>query len=112
MAPSPRFPLLPPVQALKPHIQHLIDCRPHSIAMGNAIKWLRGQIHGLRRDVQAEEARRTVVDAIDTYITERITFAAETLARFAIEKVRAKGGGRGWGRLFVWILRSRPAGRS
>lgn len=80
-------------QALKPHIQHLIDCRPHSIAMGNAIKWLRGQIHGLRGEAQAEEARRTIVEAIDTYITERITFAAETLARFAIEKVSEEGRG-------------------
>lgn len=75
------------MQALKPHIQYLIDCRPHSIAMGNAIKWLRGQIHGLKREASAEEAKRTVVEAIETYITERITFAAETLARCAIEKI-------------------------
>lgn len=76
------------LQTLKPHIQHLIDCRPHSIAMGNAIKWLRGQVHGLKREAQAEEAKRKIMDAIETYITERITFAAETLARCANEKVR------------------------
>lgn len=56
--------------------------------MGNAIKWLRGQVHGLKPEAQVEEARRKIVDAIETYITERITFAAETLARFAIEKAR------------------------
>jgi len=89
------FVLLPSLsmpQALKPHIQYLIDCRPHSIAMGNAIKWLRGQVHGLKPEAQAEEAKKTIVDAIGNFLTERITFAADYLAQNATEKVRVPCG--------------------
>lgn len=72
-------------KALKPHIQYLIDCRPHSIAMGNAIKWLRGQIHGL--DAEAGPAKEKIVEAIDAYVEERITFAAQALAEVAVDKI-------------------------
>lgn len=64
--------------------------------MGNAIKWLRGQIHGVRPETSLAEAKEELCEAIDTYVTERITFAAEMVARFANEKVR-KEVGRGNG---------------
>lgn len=31
-------------RVVKPHIQYLIDCRPHSISMGFVIRWLRRTI--------------------------------------------------------------------
>lgn len=74
-------------KALKPHIQYLIDCRPHSIAMGNAIKWLRGQIHGLDPEEGPGEAKEKIVEAIDAYVEERITFAAQALAEVAVDKI-------------------------
>ena len=74
-------------KALKPHIQYLIDCRPHSIAMGNAIKWLRGQIHGLDPEAGPGEAKEKIVEAIDAYVEERITFAAQALAEVAVDKI-------------------------
>ncbi|EWM22430.1 translation initiation factor eif-2b subunit delta isoform 1 [Nannochloropsis gaditana] len=74
-------------KALKPHIQYLINCRPHSIAMGNAIKWLRGRIHSLDPEAGPAEAKESIVEAIDAYVEERITFAAKTLAEVTANKI-------------------------
>ncbi len=74
-------------KALKPHIQYLIDCRPHSIAMGNAIKWLRGQIHGMRAEASVAEAKEEIVAAIDSYVEEKITYSAQYVATHVIEKI-------------------------
>jgi len=47
---------------LKPHIQYLIDSRPHSIAMGNVIKMVRGAIAQIKPDVSEHQAKESLCE--------------------------------------------------
>jgi translation initiation factor eIF-2B subunit delta len=44
-------------------------------AMGNAIRWLKLQISRIDPDLQEEEAKEILCDAIDSFIRERVTLA-------------------------------------
>lgn len=46
---------------LKPHIQYLIDCRPHSVCMGNAIKFVRSLISHVRPDTPESQAKEDLM---------------------------------------------------
>ncbi|KAK2560072.1 Translation initiation factor eIF-2B subunit delta [Acropora cervicornis] len=63
-------------------------CRPLSVSMGNAIKYLKLQITHSPPDVPDEQAKRCLVDSIDKFIQERIVLAgvaiSETYARTKI----------------------------
>jgi len=73
---------------VKPSFQHYTTlCRPHSVTMGNAVTFLKTAIQNLDRDVEVEEAKETLLDLIDAYVTERITFAGEIIAKFALTKI-------------------------
>mmetsp|Transcript_16147 Transcript_16147/g.27612 ORF Transcript_16147/g.27612 Transcript_16147/m.27612 type:complete len:519 (-) Transcript_16147:32-1588(-) len=71
---------------LKPHIQFLIDCRPLTVSMANAIKYFKVHI-GLTLDQELSEARKTLHDTIDTYITERVLLAGKVIAKHAASKI-------------------------
>jgi len=73
---------------IKPNISFLTQCRPLSVSMGNAIKYLKLQITHSPPDVPDEQAKRCLVDSIDKFIQERIVLAgvaiSETYARTKI----------------------------
>lgn len=73
---------------IKPNISFLTQCRPLSVSMGNAIKYLKLQITHSPPDVPDEQAKRCLVDSIDKFIQERIILAgvaiSETYARTKI----------------------------
>jgi hypothetical protein len=56
------------MQVVRQHVQYLIDCRPHSIAMGIVIRWLRGEISKIRPDATLAEVRMCVY-ALRTLVT-------------------------------------------
>lgn len=60
---------------LRPQIQYLVDCRPVSIGMGNAIKWLKGRITKLPAHLGEEEAKELLCEEIDGFANERISLA-------------------------------------
>jgi len=72
---------------LKPMIQFLIDCRPHSISMGNAIKHLRHAISALPPDLTEAEAKEELFDVIDTYVHTNVTLAQKELVRIGLSKI-------------------------
>ena len=76
---------------LKPLIQFLTDCRPHSISMGNGIKFLRHHIHHIKPEASDEEAKAMLAEEIDSFIQERITFAGEVIVKHALKKVADEG---------------------
>jgi len=72
---------------LKPMIQFLIHCRPHSITMGNAIKHVRHAITGLSFDLNESQAKESLLDVIDNYLQTRIVLAQQQIVKIAGSKI-------------------------
>jgi translation initiation factor eIF-2B subunit delta len=53
-------------------VQYLINCRQHSIGMGNLIKYLRYTISQIAPDCSEDRAKNTVTSALAEYLAERI----------------------------------------
>ncbi|KAJ7370076.1 Eukaryotic translation initiation factor 2B, subunit 4 delta, 67kDa [Desmophyllum pertusum] len=73
---------------IKPNISFLTQCRPLSVSMGNAIKYLKLQITHTPPDMAEDQAKRNLSQCIDKFIQERIVLAgvaiSETYARTKI----------------------------
>lgn len=73
---------------IKPNISFLTQCRPLSVSMGNAIKYLKLQITHTPPDMAEDQAKRNLIQSIDKFIQERIVLAgvaiSETYARTKI----------------------------
>jgi len=72
---------------IKPMIQFLINCRPHSIAMGNAIKELRSAISKCPPGAPLEESKRDLFEKIDMYIKTNVSLAQEQIIRYGLSKI-------------------------
>ena len=77
---------------LKSHIQYLTDCRPKSLAMGDAIKWLKVRIAQVPPHLEHAAARKLLSEQIDVYIDERVVLADEAIAHSAARQM-APGAG-------------------
>eukprot|EP01087_Luapelamoeba_hula_P017324 TRINITY_DN5447_c0_g1_i2.p1 TRINITY_DN5447_c0_g1~~TRINITY_DN5447_c0_g1_i2.p1 ORF type:complete len:305 (+),score=40.38 TRINITY_DN5447_c0_g1_i2:1103-2017(+) len=71
---------------LKPHIQYLTDCRPHSISMGNAIKFVKKEITHTQ-EMSEQEAKDYLIKRIDEFIKERVVWADRGIATFGVTKI-------------------------
>jgi len=71
---------------IKPLIQFLIDCRPMSISMGNAINYLKQQM-SQTVSMAEEEAKEFLLERIDGFIQERIVLADQVIATFGVSKI-------------------------
>mmetsp|Transcript_2201 Transcript_2201/g.2271 ORF Transcript_2201/g.2271 Transcript_2201/m.2271 type:complete len:264 (-) Transcript_2201:432-1223(-) len=56
--------------------------------MGNAITFIKMTIANLSRDVKEDEAKDILCEQIDEYVKERITFADEVIAEYAVSKIQ------------------------
>jgi translation initiation factor eIF-2B subunit delta len=72
---------------LQPQIRFLIDCRPSSITMGNAITFLKMKISDLPPEITESEAKELLVDSIRSYIQERIIFSDKIITKSAIARI-------------------------
>lgn len=75
------------VNKLKPNISFLMQCRPLSASMGNAIKYIKKEISNIQSTVKEEEAKAILKEYIDKYIQEKIHLAAKAISKYAIEKI-------------------------
>eukprot|EP01105_Mastigella_eilhardi_P017920 TRINITY_DN412_c0_g1_i1.p1 TRINITY_DN412_c0_g1~~TRINITY_DN412_c0_g1_i1.p1 ORF type:complete len:636 (+),score=191.18 TRINITY_DN412_c0_g1_i1:28-1908(+) len=66
--------------AIKPMIQFLVDCRPISISMGNAINYLKLHISNAREKHGVEEEKQYLLECIDDFVQKRILTADELIA--------------------------------
>ncbi|KAH7661690.1 translation initiation factor eIF-2B subunit delta protein [Dioscorea alata] len=70
------------------YVSFLIECRPLSISMGNAIKFLKSRIAKLPHTLSESEAKFTLQSDIDRFINEKILLAEKVIVRHAVEKIR------------------------
>ncbi len=73
---------------LSPQIDFLSSCRPISISMGNAIRWLKLEISKVDVDTPESEAKQSLCDAIDVFLRERVTFADQIIATSTADKIK------------------------
>jgi len=72
---------------LNQQIQYLVDCRPQSMAMGNAIKWLKMRVGHAPPHLPNHQAKEMLCTQIDTFIEERITLADKAIISYAESRI-------------------------
>nr|ACN33361.1 unknown [Zea mays] len=70
------------------YVSFLIECRPLSISMGNAIRFLKSRIAKLAHALSESEAKTSLQSDIDRFINEKIVLADKVIVSHAITKVR------------------------
>ncbi|KVH88643.1 Initiation factor 2B-related protein [Cynara cardunculus var. scolymus] len=69
-------------------VSFLIECRPLSISMGNAIRFLKSRIAKITLAQTESEAKTFLCSDIDRYINEKIVLADKVIVRHAVTKIR------------------------
>ncbi|KAI3515105.1 hypothetical protein L1887_13855 [Cichorium endivia] len=70
------------------YVSFLINCRPLSISMGNAIKFVKTRIANLPLTLSESEAKQNLLSEINHFINEKIILADKVIVRHAVTKVR------------------------
>ena len=75
-------------QVLKPSFQFwTVDCRPHSVSMGNAFTFLKTAVASLDREISFADAKLELEETIERYLQERLEYADRAIAQHALAKV-------------------------
>ncbi|KAL4217604.1 Eukaryotic translation initiation factor 2B [Mactra antiquata] len=72
---------------IKPYISFLSQCRPLSVSMGNAIKFVKWHVSHTPANINDNEAKDALCDNIDEFIRERINLAALAISNEASTKI-------------------------
>ncbi|XP_051140964.1 probable translation initiation factor eIF-2B subunit delta isoform X2 [Andrographis paniculata] len=72
---------------LNGYVSFLIECRPLSISMGNAIRFLKTRIAQLPENLSESEAKTNLISDIDRFINERIILADKVIVKHAVTKI-------------------------
>lgn len=70
------------------YVSFLIECRPLSISMGNAIRFLKERIAQLPLNLSESEAKANLISAIECFICEKIIVADKAIVKHAVTKIR------------------------
>ncbi|KAL8476001.1 hypothetical protein ACS0TY_028598 [Phlomoides rotata] len=70
------------------YVSFLIECRPLSISMGNAIRFLKKRIAQLPSKLSELEAKVNLISAIERFISENIIVADKVIVKHAVTKIR------------------------
>ncbi|XP_012699802.1 translation initiation factor eIF-2B subunit delta [Setaria italica] len=70
------------------YVSFLIECRPLSISMGNAIRFLKNRITKLPLALSESEAKASLQSDIDRFISEKIIVAGKVIVSHAVTKIR------------------------
>jgi translation initiation factor eIF-2B subunit delta len=70
------------------YVSFLIECRPLSISMGNAIRFVKNRIAKLPITLSESEAKATLQSDIERFINEKIIVADTVIVKHAVTKIR------------------------
>jgi len=77
-------------QKLKPQLTYLKQCRPLSVSMGNAVRFLKKEMVEMaeeRKDWKESEIKEALINTIDTFINEKISFADRVILGLGKSKI-------------------------
>lgn len=70
------------------YVSFLIECRPLSISMGNAIRFLKSRIAKLPLTLSESESKTSLQSDIERFIYEKIILANKVIVKHAVTKIR------------------------
>ncbi|XP_042065317.1 LOW QUALITY PROTEIN: probable translation initiation factor eIF-2B subunit delta [Salvia splendens] len=70
------------------YVSFLIECRPLSISMSNAIRFLKRRIASFPLNISVSEAITILLSDIDRFINDKIILADKVIAKHAVSKIR------------------------
>ncbi|XP_061364357.1 probable translation initiation factor eIF-2B subunit delta isoform X2 [Gastrolobium bilobum] len=70
------------------YVSFFIECRPLSISMGNAIRFLKSRIAKLPLALSESEAKTSLQSDIERFIGEKIILANKVIVKHAVTKIR------------------------
>ncbi|KAF7850263.1 hypothetical protein BT93_L5674 [Corymbia citriodora subsp. variegata] len=70
------------------YVSFFTECRPLSISMGNAIRFIKNRIAKLPLSLSESEAKALLCSDIDRFINEKIIVADQVIVRHATTKIR------------------------
>ncbi|XP_058736550.1 probable translation initiation factor eIF-2B subunit delta isoform X1 [Vicia villosa] len=70
------------------YVSFLIECRPLSVSMGNAIRFLKSRISQLPRTQSESESKTSLQSDIERFIYEKIILADKMIVEHAVTKIR------------------------
>ena len=70
------------------YFSFLIECRPLSISMGNAIRFLKSRIAKLPLTLSESESKASLHSDIERFINEKIILADKVIVKHAVTKIR------------------------
>ncbi|PKI75605.1 hypothetical protein CRG98_004006 [Punica granatum] len=70
------------------YVSFFTECRPLSVSMGNAIRFLKSRIAKLPLTMSESEAKTTLQSDIDHFINEKIIVADKVIVSHAVTKIR------------------------
>ncbi|XP_030532500.2 translation initiation factor eIF-2B subunit delta-like [Rhodamnia argentea] len=70
------------------YVSFFTECRPLSISMGNAIRFIKNRIAKLAVSLSESEAKASLCSDIDRFINEKIIVADQVIVRHAATKIR------------------------
>ncbi|RDX85224.1 Translation initiation factor eIF-2B subunit delta, partial [Mucuna pruriens] len=70
------------------YVSFLIECRPLSISMGNAIRFLKSRIAKLPLTLSESESKASLQSDIERFIGEKIILANKVIVKHAVMKIR------------------------
>lgn len=70
------------------YVSFLSECRPLSVSMGNAIRFLKKRIFGVPLTASEPEAKDALCSDIDRFINEKILLADKVIVGHALTKIK------------------------
>ncbi|XP_020218597.1 translation initiation factor eIF-2B subunit delta [Cajanus cajan] len=70
------------------YVSFLIECRPLSISMGNAIRFLKSRIAKVPLTLSESESKISLQSDIERFISEKIILANKVIVKHAVTKIR------------------------
>lgn len=77
---------------IKPYISFLNQCRLMSVSMGNAIKYLKWNISHIARDSTETEAKKEIIQCIDSFVTEKILLSGDAISKYVKDEKKIADG--------------------
>ncbi|KAJ3674531.1 hypothetical protein LUZ60_005147 [Juncus effusus] len=68
-------------------VSFLIECRPLSISMGNAIRFLKSRINAIH-NLSVSDAKLSLQSDIDRFVNEKIIIASKAIVQHSVSKIR------------------------
>lgn len=68
-------------------VNYLQQCRPLSVSITNALKFIKWQISQLPANQSDAESKEHLLESVDTYVRDQIEKAAQAISNFVQEKI-------------------------